>query len=168
MLRRLLNIASIVCLVLCVALMGMWVRSYYSMDSFGWSNERSWAMTLTSLHGRARFLKMNLPPGLHLGYTRMFVRLPASGVTFDAENNPGYSKTALPRVAEWSGFYWSLRSTDANVAVPYWFLVLTTGSLAMLLRTRWPLQFTLRSLFIVTTFLAVVLGMIGWLDHWRQ
>ena len=27
MLRRLLNIASIVCLVLCVALMGMWVRS---------------------------------------------------------------------------------------------------------------------------------------------
>ena len=27
--RRLLNIASIVCLVLCVALMGMWVRSYY-------------------------------------------------------------------------------------------------------------------------------------------
>jgi hypothetical protein len=29
MLRRLLNIASTVCLVLCVALMGMWVRSYY-------------------------------------------------------------------------------------------------------------------------------------------
>ena len=27
--RRLLNIASIVCLVLCVALMGMWVRSYH-------------------------------------------------------------------------------------------------------------------------------------------
>ena len=34
MLRRLLNIASIVCLVLCVALMGMWVRSYYWMDDF--------------------------------------------------------------------------------------------------------------------------------------
>ena len=30
--RRLLNIASIVCLVLCVALMGMWVRSYCSID----------------------------------------------------------------------------------------------------------------------------------------
>jgi hypothetical protein len=28
MVRRPLNIASIVCLVLCVALMGMWVRSY--------------------------------------------------------------------------------------------------------------------------------------------
>ena len=33
MLRRLLNIASIVCLVLCVALMGMWVRSYSAVDS---------------------------------------------------------------------------------------------------------------------------------------
>ena len=32
MLRRLLNIASIVCLVLCVALMGMWVRSYHWVD----------------------------------------------------------------------------------------------------------------------------------------
>src|SRR5450432_2031793 len=37
MLRRLLNIASIVCLVLCVALMGMWVRSYqryYMLDVY--------------------------------------------------------------------------------------------------------------------------------------
>ena len=33
MLRRLLNIASIVCLVLCVALMGMWVRSYRWMTT---------------------------------------------------------------------------------------------------------------------------------------
>ena len=35
MLRRLLNIASIVCLVLCVALMGMWVRSYYVRTMHG-------------------------------------------------------------------------------------------------------------------------------------
>jgi hypothetical protein len=28
----------------------------------------------------------------------------------------------------------------------------------------WPWRFTLRSLFIATTFLAVVLGMIVWLD----
>ena len=29
----------------------------------------------------------------------------------------------------------------------------------------WPWRFTLRSLFIATTFLAVVLGMIAWLDR---
>ena len=32
--RRLLNIASIVCLVACVALMGMWVRSYHVKDEW--------------------------------------------------------------------------------------------------------------------------------------
>ena len=47
----------------------------------------------------------------------------------------------------------------------YWFLVLTSGSLAMILRIRWPVRFKLRSLFIATTFLAVVLGMIAWLDR---
>jgi hypothetical protein len=50
--------------------------------------------------------------------------------------------------------------------LPYWFLVLTSGSLAMICRLRWPpWRSTLRSLFIVTTFLAVVLGMSTWLDR---
>jgi hypothetical protein len=30
---------------------------------------------------------------------------------------------------------------------------------------RWPWRFTLRTLFVVTTLLAIVLGMIAWLDH---
>jgi hypothetical protein len=30
---------------------------------------------------------------------------------------------------------------------------------------RWPRRFTLPSLFIVTTFLSIVLGMIAWLDR---
>ena len=49
--------------------------------------------------------------------------------------------------------------------VPSWFLVLASGSLAMLFQLRWPPRFTIRSLFITTTFLAVVLGMIAWLDR---
>jgi hypothetical protein len=49
--------------------------------------------------------------------------------------------------------------------VPDRFLVLTSGSLAMALRLRWPPRFTLRTLFIATTFLAIVLGMIAWLDR---
>jgi hypothetical protein len=35
----------------------------------------------------------------------------------------------------------------------------------MLLQLHWPVRFTLRTLFIVTTFLAIVLGMIAWLDR---
>ena len=77
--RRLLNIASVVCLVLCVALMGMWARSYASLS---------------------------------------------------------YSS-----------------------------LVLTSSGAAFLFQLRLPLQFGLRTLFMATTFLAVVLGMIAWLDR---
>jgi hypothetical protein len=51
------------------------------------------------------------------------------------------------------------------VMLPFWFLVLVSGSLAMLLQLRWPWRFNLRSLFIATTLLAVVLGMIVWLDR---
>ena len=49
--------------------------------------------------------------------------------------------------------------TISSIVLPYWFLVLASGSLSMSFRMRWPLRFTLRSLFVVTTFLAVVLGM---------
>lgn len=52
-----------------------------------------------------------------------------------------------------------------DVIAPCLILVLTSGTLAMIFRMRWPCRFTLRSLFIVTTFLANVLGMIAWLDH---
>jgi hypothetical protein len=44
-------------------------------------------------------------------------------------------------------------------------LVLASGSLAMIFHLQWPWRFTLRSLFIATTFFAVVLGMIAWLDR---
>jgi hypothetical protein len=52
-----------------------------------------------------------------------------------------------------------------SAMIPFWFLILATGSLAMICRLRWPPQFTLRSLFIATTFVAVVLGRIAWLDR---
>ena len=44
-------------------------------------------------------------------------------------------------------------------------LVFASGVLTVIFRWRWPWHFSLRSLFIATTFLAVVLGMIAWLDQ---
>jgi hypothetical protein len=59
------------------------------------------------------------------------------------------------------GFANNLSQAGSFLALPFWFLVLTTGSLAMIFQIHWPWRFTLRSLFIVTTLLAVVLGMIA-------
>src|SRR5471030_444497 len=52
MLRRLLNLASIVCLVACVTLMGMWVRSYRWVDELHGPIVGQQTFTLTSRPGR--------------------------------------------------------------------------------------------------------------------
>ena len=52
MLRRLLNIASIVCLVACVALMGLWVRSCDSWDALHGRFTDSQGFQIASLRGR--------------------------------------------------------------------------------------------------------------------
>jgi hypothetical protein len=54
---------------------------------------------------------------------------------------------------------------DIVVMIPFWFLTLAAGLSSMLLRLTWPWRLNLRSLFVLTTFLAVVLGMIAWLDR---
>jgi hypothetical protein len=48
------------------------------------------------------------------------------------------------------------------VAVRYWFLVLVSGVAAIILGWRHPYQFSLRTLLIATTLVAVVLGMIAY------
>jgi prepilin signal peptidase PulO-like enzyme (type II secretory pathway) len=65
------------------------------------------------------------------------------------------------------GFGIRTAPTGTAFFVPYWFFVLSTGLLSTLLWRKRPWQFTLRSLFVATTFLAVVLGMIAWLDRAR-
>jgi hypothetical protein len=55
MLRRLVNIASIACLVLCVVLMGMWVRSDYWVESLAFNPCRSYSIGATSALGRIAF-----------------------------------------------------------------------------------------------------------------
>ena len=50
-----------------------------------------------------------------------------------------------------------------GLAVPYWWLVWPTSLLVMLPWIHW--RFSLRTLLIATTLVAVVLGLIVWL--WR-
>jgi hypothetical protein len=51
MVRHLLNIASIVCLVLCVALMGMRVRSYWRDDGLVLGVTDKCGFIIGSMHG---------------------------------------------------------------------------------------------------------------------
>jgi hypothetical protein len=160
MLRRLLNIASIVCLVACVALMGMWVRSYRAQDEFRallWGNR---VVIVDSLRGRTHSIECLADESLlgrfwpwSIGGRPMMVD--------DGDKTP-YS---TPKLVNCLGFGATVAQKWISVGLPFWFLVFSSGSLAVICRLRWPPQFTLRGLFIATTFLAVVLGMNAWLDR---
>jgi hypothetical protein len=158
MLRRLLNIASIVCLVLCVALMGMWVRSYWRYDVFntGFSGARNFVIHNCDGHVRVSRLRQS-----HLNWA--FGSMPEHDFQLMVDSHVG-EMLVSPGIVEFRSIA-NPYLDSWTIYVPHFFLVLTTGSLAMACQLRWPWRFTLRSLFIATTFLAVVLGMILWLDH---
>ena len=159
MLRRLLNIASIVCLVACVALMGMWVRSHYQHDEVRGRFTGGQCLYVHSVQGRL-ILSVNPPFATTLGEW-------SAAIYFGPDKQQ--SVVNIPLLSHGIpgslGFGYYFDKFNWLVAVPFWFLVFASGALAIFFRLSWPLRFTLRRMFVVTTFLAVVLGMIGWLDR---
>jgi hypothetical protein len=155
MLRRFLNIATIVCLVLCVVLMGMWVRSYQSLDELRGRITDKLVFTVDSASGR--LLLISRAWSDHWTWAIERHRL-NDQLQFDF---PAKGRD----VFEYFGFKTYSSPNFSMMFLPYWIVVLTSGSLATVLRLRWPWRFTLRSLFIATTFLAALLGMIAWLDR---
>ena len=150
MLRRLLNIASIVCLVLCVALMGMWVRSFWRAD-FVTLATPSQICRVASALGQIRCEGLNGVPLAVVPKSRR-----TWNVTAD-DRKTHFLRSFL--------VYADINAGRFDFAVPYWFLVFLSGTIAAILWKKREKRFSLRSLFIVTTFLAVVLGMIAWLDR---
>jgi hypothetical protein len=69
-----------------------------------------------------------------------------------------------PTLSGWGfNLYWGVPS---GVVVPLWFLVFFSVSLAGLPWIHWPRRFTLRTLLIATTLVAVVLGLIVVVLRW--
>ena len=137
------KVASIVCLVLCVALMGLWVRSYWWLDSLNF-RIFTHSFALASDGGR--------------------ISLEVSSGAIGLWRWEWLSQRVLSHL--WAargelGFYFETDQLSTILYLPHWFVILVTACLAMLIRIRVSLRFDLRSLFIATTFLAVVLGMIG-------
>jgi hypothetical protein len=163
MLRRLLNIASIVCLVACVALMGLWVSTNYGCVE-----------VKGHLPFRQVFDVFSMPGRVYVSWItwQSTDRTPSEVSPWSITWRPfdwfsmGRDPSNPPGLLERLGFAAGHDNVYGWVVVsPFWLLVLASGSLAMAFQLRWPPQFNLRSLFIATTFLAVVLGMTAWLDH---
>jgi hypothetical protein len=170
MLRRLLNVASVICLIACLALMGMWVRSYHRWDNLNGRLTDSHAFDVHLTEGRVLLDWVPLdwvPFVAHPWDSRVYNWRWAvySDSIGDGTEILFHLNFALRGTPAPLGFSMDFSRAGSTMMLPYWFLVLTSESLAAAFRMRWPLQFNLRSLFIATTFLAVVLGMMAWLDR---
>lgn len=135
---------------LTLLLSAMWLRSLW------WKDEVVW------IFAPDRFIQVESDRGNLLSAFRDMRRVVRS-----PSNHPRtftFRSRWLSTSDRYRGFGGYVSRQFAFIASPYWFLVLTAATLGMLtapLRPSW--RFSLRSLFIATTLLAVLLGLIMWL-----
>jgi hypothetical protein len=161
--RRLLNIASIVCLVVCVALIGLWARSYFYRYALEVTN-RSGLLRIVSERGILDYRDVRPKPTKNYG---IVLQEYSQGKTFDSSHADSTDRVGIEETM-W-GYRWTTgAASDASffeASFPIWPFVVASAAMSLLLIFPFSRRFGLRTLFVVTTFLALVLGMIALLDQ---
>ena len=148
--RRLRIAFSAACLVVCVLLIVLWVRSYFQRDNLAWTVGSTSELQIASYKGMVTYLSEpysgNLPLGLFLWTQRIRTSVPNLG------------EGLVP--AKWGVGWMDMGRATIIIRIYYW---LPTTIFAMLAAAPWlPRNFSLRTLLIATTMVAVVLGLIVW------
>jgi hypothetical protein len=159
LIRRTRNVASALCFMVCCTFVAFWARSYYQIDraSIRVSSNRSWS--IVSEPGRVRFMT-TVPPSASMWPSWAAYGWGLSSHHVDLLNG----RIATSAAVGW-GFGSTIVGTAAAYDAPFWCPILITGILAVALRTRPRLRFSISTLLIVTACLAMVLGMFSMLDH---
>jgi hypothetical protein len=159
--RLLLNIASICCLAACLATLAMWVRSYYRSDlAIGhFAGQRGFQ--IVSKTGRVvvylgSYGTNTYPIEVAYAWAIETYRVDKPDL-LGVKDIPDQWLTRV-------GFSAFANPIGEFLIFPHWIVAFATGALMMLFRTGWTWQFKLRSLFLATTFFAILFGMINWLD----
>jgi hypothetical protein len=151
--RRTRIAVSILFGVLTVALCVLWVRSYWWKDGAVWVFAPGRYIAVESDRGNLTSRFQDL---------RGQARFPYDGPMKLTELT--FRSRWLSTSDRFKGFGWHISRDFVLIASPYWFLVLTAATLGLLtaaLRPRW--HFSLRTMLIATTLVAVVLGLGVWL-----
>jgi hypothetical protein len=129
-----------------VLLVMLWVRTRYAIDSFGCPLSKSATLGAMSRHGGIGLI-------FHLGNSEWsYHKYPADKFA------PGEIETAFDLKTALGFVQYAKSSRAFRIRFPYWSLVLTSAVLIGLPWLRW--HFSLRTLLIATTLVAVVLKLI--------
>jgi hypothetical protein len=182
--RRLRTCISAISLIASLAFVAIWLRSYHQADRIHgrfWSRE---SFLIASKHGRLTAVafhwhgaadwwtwgvqtfavddEMSFPIGSMRQYERAagfgLLMHPTYMVTRSTFETPEGATILISGAA-----VATLRG--AGVILPYWFLVLVSGLMGITLWLERPWRFSTRSLLIVVTFVAIVLGFVAALDR---
>ena len=137
--------------LLSVLLCVLWVRSYWWVEMY----------VGPSLFG-VSFVGGSMPGTLAIGSTTTSVRFPANNyLRTDADE--WWSLVNENAVPPYNSRIWgTFLQQNGSVAAPYWFAFTLSCLATALPWLRFGWQFSLRTLLIATTLVAVVLGLIVW------
>ena len=151
---RYLRIAfSATCLIACVLLIALWVRSYWRWEIFHFPITTQRMVLVGSKEGRLSATSY-LPDAL-LKMTPY-----RTGVIYTGWGH-WKSKLRLSQSDNRRMFTTGSDTYFTYIGFPYWIAVLLFSTIGFLPRLRW--RFSLSTLLIATTLIAVVLGLIVWL-----
>jgi hypothetical protein len=153
--RKLRTAWSVVCGVACLLLMVLWVRSYWRYQRVYFKvsiGEYSHSIVFRSYGNRLRTQyrsESNKRP-----QTRWF--------DCQTENSPVDKWFSIDRSRKYTlGFSHQWVDRGIDTVIPHWFAMCTCIALASASWLRW--RFSLHTLLLTTTLVAVVLGLIVWL-----
>jgi hypothetical protein len=143
--RRLRIAFSVTCGIACVLLLGLWVRSYYTEDHASGYTSKTHGFRFYSSRGCLVYYATEIPDAIHNCPWTINV-----GSRFWLDKGDPRLAT-FPRITH--------TKQTLNICLPYWVLVLLVATPVVALpRVRW--RFSLRTLLIAMTLVAVLLGMI--------
>ena len=144
--RKLRIVCSVVFAIAALAVAGLWVRSHWYLDEYWVSSGPTRAFGVYSAKGSAFIARQERKPNPS-NYVVGYNYLDIDQCTLAA------ARTIL-------GFGVGSDSDTSFVRAPCWFAAVLLGVFAATPWLRW--RFSLRTLLIVTTVVAVVLGVIVW------
>lgn len=146
--RHLFNLASVLCFVVCIAVIVLSIRSYYRRDVLhGRISDRD-AFAISSMQGRITLYSYDTPNAVLPWEFRSYVR-----------NERQIATAAELRQQTPHGLGFKKSPAGSIVTAPHWLLVLMSAMISGILRIKHPWRFSIRSLLIAMTFTAIVLGM---------
>jgi hypothetical protein len=131
--------------IACLLLVALWVRSYQWNDIYSRLNSNGWVTTFGSDRGCGYLFYGRISP------------IPASGKQFRNLPSHGWrlnSSEARPPVPV--TFQWQMTATRTKMKAPFWFVTLILAGIGILPWLSY--RFSLRTLLIVMTLVAVAMG----------